>query len=195
MQSKIVFAGLSSSGKTSMILSLGKKFSLIRSVKPTMGAERSEEIRFNFLGLDIVNWDLGGQEIFRSQYFKQKYRIFSETTALFYLIDIQEPDTYKKSLDYLKDIVKTFQDLNERPLIVICFHKYDPDLKKGLNFDDNLHSLQKILPNIIKEFEFLVFQTSIYDEDSILRAFSQAVISRSPKSNLIKNQMKEFSRP
>jgi GTPase SAR1 family protein len=194
MQSKVVFAGLSSAGKTSMLLALGKKFSLLHSVKPTIGAEHSEEMRLNFMGLDVFNWDLGGQEMFRSKYFKQKYRVFSDTTALFYLIDVQDSKTFEESLEYLKNIVQTFRDLNESPTIIICFHKFDPDVRKDQDVIDNIRYWQGVIPSIVEGFESLVFQTSIYEEDSIVRAFSEGVISRSPKSTLIKEQLKEFSK-
>src|SRR4030043_1754472 len=111
MPTKIVFAGLGSAGKTSMLLALGKKFSLLQSTKPTAGAERTSEKRFSFLGLDIINWDLGGQDLFRARYFTQKFRIFSETKVVFYLIDIQNTETLGSSLEYLKDIIKTYKDL------------------------------------------------------------------------------------
>jgi len=177
-----------------MLLALGKKFSLLHSVKPTIGAERSEEIRLNFLGLDVFTWDLGGQEMFRSKYFKQKYRIFSDTTALFYLIDVQDSNTFAESLDYLKNILQTFRDLNENPAIVVCNHKFDPDVRQTADVTKNMNYLEGLLPGILEGFTSAVYRTSIYDEDTIVRAFSEGVISRSPKSPLLKEQLKELSR-
>jgi len=193
MPTKIVFAGLSSAGKTSMLLALGKKFSLLQSIKPTVGAERTTEKRLSFLGLDIINWDLGGQDLFRARYFTQKYRIFSETTVMFFLIDIQDSDIFESSLDYLKDIIKTYKDLNEKPKLVICFHKFDPDIRNDSKILYNLKHLENTIHPIVEDFETYTCLTSIFDEVSIFKAFSEGVIANSPIAELIKIQLKEYS--
>ncbi len=194
MPTKVVFAGLSSAGKTSILLALGKKFSLLHSVKPTIGAERTTEKRLSFLGLDIINWDLGGQDLFRAKYFTQKYRIFSETTVMFFLIDLQNAEIFESSLDYLKDIVKTYKDLNEKPKLVICFHKYDPDLRDDPKIVNNLKYLQDAIRPIVEDFDTFNCLTSIFDEVSLLNAFSEGVIASSPLADLIKMQLKEYSK-
>ncbi len=194
MPTKVVFAGLSSAGKTSILLTLGKKFSLLHSVKPTIGAERTTEKRLSFLGLDIINWDLGGQDLFRAKYFTQKYRIFSETTVMFFLIDVQNSESFESALDYLKDIVKTYKDLNEKPKLVLCFHKYDPDVRNDPKIVNNLKYLQNIIPPIVAGFDTFHCLTSIFDEVSLVNAFSEGVISSSPLADLIKMQLKEYSR-
>ncbi len=194
MPTKVVFAGLSMAGKTSILLTLGKKFSLLHSVKPTIGAERTTEKRLSFLGLDIINWDLGGQDLFRAKYFTQKYRIFSETTVVFFLIDVQNSEIFESSLNYLKDIVKTYNDLNEKPKLVICLHKYDPDIREDPKIVDNIKHLQSIIPSIVEGFDTFNCLTSIFDEVSLVNAFSEGVISSSPLADMIKMQLKEYSR-
>ncbi len=193
MPTKVVFAGLSGAGKTSVLLALGKKFSLLHSVKPTIGAERTTEKRLSFLGLDIINWDLGGQDLFRAKYFTQKYRIFSETSVMFFLIDVQNAEIFDSSLDYLKDIVKTYKALNEKPKIVICLHKFDPDVRDDPKVINNLKYLQNAVPAIVEGFDTFNCVTSIFDEVSLISAFSEGVISSSPLADLIKMQLKEYS--
>jgi hypothetical protein len=107
---------------------------------------------------------------------------------------VQDSKTFEESLDYMKNIVQTFRDLNESPTIITCFHKFDPDVRKDPSVINNIHYLEGIISSIVEGFESLIFQTSIYEEDSIVRAFSEGVISRSPKSTLIKEQLKDFSK-
>ena len=62
---KILFTGLDDAGKTSIILALKREYSKIAIIKPTKGAQRRI---FEFLGKDISEWDLGGQERYRISY-------------------------------------------------------------------------------------------------------------------------------
>jgi hypothetical protein len=113
---------------------------------------------------------------------------------LFFLIDLQNSEFFEGSLDYLKDIVKTFKDLNEKPKLVVCFHKYDPDVRDDPKIINNLKYLQNAIPPIVEDFDTFKCATSIYDEVSILNAFSEGVIASSPLADLIKMQLKEYSR-
>ncbi|MEJ2280104.1 MAG: ADP-ribosylation factor-like protein [Candidatus Lokiarchaeota archaeon] len=61
---KILFSGLSNSGKTSFLLSVDRKFSKVLNIKPTRGANIQS---MNALGSTIFLWDLGGQSSFRSK--------------------------------------------------------------------------------------------------------------------------------
>lgn len=57
---KILFCGLENGGKTSILLTLDKKFSLLPTVKPTIKARRTVHTN-SLLGISIIRWDLGGQ--------------------------------------------------------------------------------------------------------------------------------------
>ena len=85
-KTKTIFAGIDNAGKTSIILSLQNKFSFLSSVRPTFGLNRTTPFKeIKCLGLDLVTWDLGGQRKFREEYFKQKTRIFSNITVMYYV--------------------------------------------------------------------------------------------------------------
>ncbi|MFX1500427.1 MAG: ADP-ribosylation factor-like protein, partial [Promethearchaeota archaeon] len=82
---KLLFTGLDSAGKTSIILSLQREFSKIAILSPTRGAQRRV---FNFLGKEISEWDLGGQLSYRIAYLKNPSKYFEGTEIAIYVIDI-----------------------------------------------------------------------------------------------------------
>ena len=52
---KILFTGLDTAGKTSIILALQREFSKIANIEPSRGAQRRI---FKYLGRNIAEWDL-----------------------------------------------------------------------------------------------------------------------------------------
>jgi len=83
--SKILFTGLDGAGKTSIILALQREFSKIALLSPTRGAQRRI---FEYLGKDIAEWDLGGQDSYRIAYIKNPGKYFDGTEIAIYVIDI-----------------------------------------------------------------------------------------------------------
>lgn len=57
---KIIFAGLDSAGKSSIIYSLDKDSQKLAAVTPTLGVEHSAT-EVKLLGLKVYRWDLGGE--------------------------------------------------------------------------------------------------------------------------------------
>ena len=84
---KILFTGLDNSGKTSIIKVLQKEISQIAMLKPTRQAQRKI---FEYLGRDISEWDLGGQEKYRIAYLKEPTKYFDRSNVCIYVIDIQD---------------------------------------------------------------------------------------------------------
>ena len=115
---KIIFAGLDNGGKTSIILILQKKFSFMNS-KPTQGVNRTSITETKCLGLEFVAWDMGGQAKYREEYIKQRYRMFSAVASMFYVIDIQDSERFEESIEYYRNIMQTYEDLQEFPKIII----------------------------------------------------------------------------
>ncbi len=192
---KIIFAGLDFGGKTSIILTLQQKFSSIDN-RPTRGVSRSKLSYTKFLGFRFTTWDLGGQKKFRSTYFKKKYRVFTNTEYLFFVIDMQDPKRFDTALDYLKDILKTLGSLKEDPKINILFHKIDPDIQpeKSSEMKKRIKELKKKIEKMKIEYEYEIFQTSIHDRGTLLKAFSRGVMKQEPKANLIKERLKEYAK-
>jgi small GTP-binding protein len=187
---KILIAGLQNSGKTSILLALQKKYSQIGSVKPTKGVERTG---IDILGYNIKVWDLGGQEEFREKYFEKKEEYFSETDLLIYVIDILDSRRYYEALTYYLKIIEVFKEQGVKlPKIVILVHKYDPDLR---NDDLIMKNLEKVRVLFTQEdIEAEIFETSIYNEWSLIQGFSFGVVSLSKKETALRTQLEAFAK-
>ena len=140
---KILFCGLESGGKTSILLILDKKFSLLTAVKPTIKAKRTFHNN-SLLGITVVRWDLGGQKGYRKIYLGNKSKYFTEMQSIFYVIDIQAPKKFDEALIFLKDIVNiTLESHPDNFQFLILFHKCDPDIKHDKNILENINYLKK----------------------------------------------------
>ncbi|NVM52723.1 MAG: hypothetical protein HWN66_03385 [Candidatus Helarchaeota archaeon] len=188
-QYKIIFAGLANAGKTSITLTLQRQFSDLADITPTKGIDRTE---LDILGFRVVNWDLGGQEIFREEYKKKEAVIFAETEILFYVIDIQDTDLYEDALKYLQDIVEIYKsvDPDRLPYTTICLNKVDPDLM--IDFSKQTKELSSKIANILKGLEYKIFQTSIYNLPSLIEAFSWGIAKFLPKQSELDLMLKKF---
>ena len=140
---KILFCGLENGGKTSVLLLLDKKFSLLPTVKPTIKAKRTVHTN-SLLGISIIRWDLGGQKSYRKIYLGEKSKYFTEMQSIFYDIYIQAPEKFEESLAFLKDIVAITSD--SRPdnfQFLILLHKCDPDIKKNKEILEKISYFEK----------------------------------------------------
>lgn len=189
---KILFCGLENGGKTSILLLLDKKFSLLPTVKPTIKAKRTLHTN-SLLGISIVRWDLGGQKSYRKIYLGDKSKYFTEMQSIFYVIDIQAPEKFEEALIFLKDIITiTSESHPDNFQLLILLHKYDPDLKNDKNIINHLNYLKSKISYIIKDIKFLIFKTSIYDEPSLLKAFSKGVFYATHKSKMFQTLLKDY---
>ncbi|MHA1649627.1 MAG: ADP-ribosylation factor-like protein [Candidatus Helarchaeota archaeon] len=188
-QFKILFAGLANAGKTSMILTLKRQFSDLSDIKPTKGIERSE---LDILGFKILTWDLGGQDIYRAEYKKKEAIIFSETEIFYYVIDIQDIDSYDEALQYFKEIVEIYKlvDAKNMPYFVICFNKLDPNLI--VDYSKQIEKLSAEFAKILEGIEYKIFRTSIYNLQSLIEAFSWGISKFLPKQSELELILKQF---
>ena len=189
---KILFCGLESGGKTSILLLLDKKFSLLPNVKPTIKAKRTIHTN-TLLGTNIVRWDLGGQKRYRKIYLGEKTKYFTETQSIFYVIDVQAPEKFKEALTYLKDIINiTSESHLDNFQLLILLHKCDPDLKNDKNILNHINYLEKEISSYIQNIKYTIFKTSIYDEPSLLKAFSDGVFYATHKSKMFQTLLKDY---
>lgn len=189
---KILFCGLENGGKTSILLTLDRKFSLLSTVKPTIKAKRTFYTN-SLLGISIIRWDLGGQKGYRKIYLDNKSKYFTDMQSIFYIIDIQSSEDFKDDLIYLKDIVNIMSTSHlDNFQFLILLHKCDPDIKNTKNIVDKINYLKIKIPSIINDLKFNIYTTSIYDEPSLLKAFSDGVFYATYKSKMFQTLLKDY---
>ncbi|MFX0001221.1 MAG: ADP-ribosylation factor-like protein [Candidatus Hodarchaeota archaeon] len=190
---KILFTGLDTAGKSSIIQVLKREFSKIAKIQPTKGAHRRV---FTLLDREVSEWDLGGQKTYRISYLKNPGKFFDDTEIAMYVIDIRNDERMNEALSYLKDVINQFIKLKINPPINIFFHKCDPSLIRSSQ--DKLNNYITELTDGIKNFisyePIHFFQTSIYDTYSLMNAMSQILLELYPKSQLLQKTIEEFAK-
>lgn len=189
---KILFTGLEDGGKTSILLILDKKFSLLPTVKPTIKAKRTFYTN-SLLGIQITRWDLGGQKIYRKIYIDEKSKYFTETQSIFYVIDIQSRSKFEEALIYLKDVVNIVSENHIKNFqLLILLHKFDPDIKERSEIIDDHRFLEIQIAKIVGNLKFSIYKTSIYDVPTLLKAFSDGVFYATQKSRMFQALLKDY---
>jgi len=169
---KIIVSGLDNAGKTSILTALDKKYDFEKDIvqlKPTI---RVEYHKMNFLRNNTIFWDMGGQETYREIYVNYQDIYFDATDLLVYVIDIQDPDRFNNSLEYLNAILTFFSESEMNVPVIITFHKYDPELKADEEILANIKKLREKILNEYPNFNILFQQSSIYDIISIVQLVS-----------------------
>ena len=169
---KIIVSGLDNAGKTSILTALDRKYDFQKDIvqlKPTI---RVEYHKMNFLKNNTIFWDMGGQEAYREIYKQYEDVYFDATDLLIYVIDIQDSERFKNSLEYLDAILQFFTKNDMYIPIIITFHKFDPDLRYDEKILENGEKLREEISGKYQSFNILFQQTSIYDIISIVQLVS-----------------------
>ncbi len=169
---KIIVSGLDDAGKTSILTALNYKFDFmdhITSLTPTI---KVNYLKSDFLNKKVIFWDMGGQEQYRQQYLKKPTVYFDSTDLLIYVIDIQNPDSFDTSLDYLDSILKYFLDDNLIIPVLVAFHKYDPNIITYKEINKKIKTLSAKISQKYPQFRITFQQTTIYDVVSIIQLIS-----------------------
>jgi len=191
---KIVYTGLDRAGKTSFLLAVKKKYSEIIKALPTKGVERSEEKIFEKQNSQMTIWDLGGQKRYREKYLEQSKYYLYNIDLLFYVIDIQDSrERLEESLKLFIRIIKSLRELDEFPPIVVCFNKYDPDLKDSEDINKNIQLATKEIKKNSDKFFVKIFRTSIFDYWSLISAYSYGLSQLSPNREFFRKQLEFFA--
>jgi small GTP-binding protein len=188
---KIMVLGLANVGKTSILRTLERKYSLLGSLTPTKGIERST---FKIFGFQVSAWDLGGQEEYRKA-FLQKNVLFEETDLIIFVVDVKDAKNYEVAFDFYQKILEILTELNPNtfPPILILLNKVDPDTKNTPEIRKNIKILTDIFQEGSSNFKVDFFETSIYDEWSLIKAFSHGLRSLSTKTELLSQNLAEFA--
>lgn len=173
---KLIIAGLDYAGKTSSIIALREKYNFyekVENLKPTVKIEYSS---FDFLDKWEVNiWDMGGQEKYRELYL-DKPEYFADTNYFYYYIDVQDEDKISESINYFEELLKILKDVGYSNKIVICFHKYDPKLRRNKEILERIRNVKDRLKKN-EDLEFKFFRTSIFDISTLSKALSYSLNS------------------
>lgn len=179
---KIIFCGLDNSGKTSFIARLKNQG---YPLKPTAGIERSQ---YDIFGFPILIWDFGGQKKIRDAHLKEIH-FFFETDLLFYVIDIQDKQRWDDSIGYFEKLLEVFK---EKPLVIVLFHKADPDIAESRSLNADIARLKSKLKEPLKNFKAYYYTSTIFDYLSVLTPFSFALTELLPFSMVLTSYMLNF---
>ncbi|MHA1987096.1 MAG: ADP-ribosylation factor-like protein, partial [Promethearchaeota archaeon] len=179
---KVLVAGLDEAGKTATLSKFGGRLGISDTIAthPTRGVVR---MKFGTSNLNLFIWDLGGQEEYRERYLNNPEQYFIQLDLLIYVIDVQNPERFDESLEYLEKILDSIILLEEKPYILVFIHKFDPDIKSDPKIQLNVELLKDNLNDLTKskeyDFDIEIYLTSIY-----------SMISREPQfAKYIKNLM------
>ncbi|MHA1368670.1 MAG: ADP-ribosylation factor-like protein [Promethearchaeota archaeon] len=189
---KIVFTGLDSAGKTSIILALDRNVARIATTTPTRLVERST---LNFLDYKIVKHDLGGQKKYLINYLKNPGKFFMDTYVCIYVIDIQDRERFNESLSYFKDVLNKFEEIEIKPMIYVFFHKAENLMWGEDTFGrSDIKKLKEMIVEINEDrFEIEFKLTTIFDLWTISSAFSEIILKLYPQSVLLDKLMQDFA--
>ncbi len=191
---KILMIGLDNGGKTSILAVLQDKFSIIKSLLPTRGVKRE---KLDFFGYPILSWDLGGQVQYREKlYFNRPELFFTEADIVLYVIDTQDSDRFAESANYFRQVLNVLNDLNEFPPVLVVLSKSDQDIRTSLEWQNNVSAIKNKFNNIVKEHEktsISYSDTTIYQKETILQMFSEALKLVSETSEIIENILEDFT--
>ncbi|HMF33468.1 MAG TPA: ADP-ribosylation factor-like protein [Candidatus Lokiarchaeia archaeon] len=190
---KFLFCGLANAGKTSILRTLDNDFEKIPLLTPTVGVNYNT---FKVMGFTIAVWDLGGQLKYRKKYLLENDRYFQETSALFYVIDVQDVEQQKESLSYLESIRDALASLQQEDVsFTIMLHKFDPHVRgKENNIEKEVAKIKERVDKILASYTHMFFETTIYEPPSIFRAFSQTLLNYVPQAEIIWGKIEEIAR-
>lgn len=187
-QIKCLFVGLDNGGKTSLLLTLEKKFLKILMTKPTKQIAISN---LQVLGIPMKIWDMGGQKDYRKEYLS-RIQYYEGTKLLFYVIDVQDQDRFDAALEYFEKIMNNFVYLELHPKVIVILHKCDLDFKNTTQGNKNIYEMRRALSNNPYTKDFPVYQTSIFDPEEFHRIFIQAVFETHPGGFKVQELLTQF---
>ncbi len=191
---KLLMIGLDNGGKTSILAIVQEKFSIIKSLLPTRGVKRE---KLDFFGYPIISWDLGGQVQYREKlYFNRPELFFTEADIMLYVVDSQDPDRIPEAANYFREVLKVLEDLHEKPEVLIILSKSDQDIRKTLQWQQNVTNIKNKFNSIVNEFEDFstdYCDTTIFQRETIMQMFSIALKKVSETSEIIENILEEFT--
>ena len=161
---KILFLGLTQTGKTSIIRTVfeGRTLEDTESLAATLRFERKKH---KFKDHKILSIDVGGQISYLEEAIEvTKEQIFSKIYAMIFVIEIANVGSYTLSRQYFLRCLRNAIEFSDNPKICIFAHKVDliteEYRKEALNVFNKYFEIEKL-----ESVE--LFSTSIYDDSTI----------------------------
>ncbi len=161
---KILFLGLTQTGKTSIIKTVfeGRTHEDTESLVATVRLERKKH---KFKDHNIYSIDIGGQISYLEEVIEvTKEQIFSQIYAMIFVIEIANVGSYTLSRQYLLRCIRNAYQFSNDPKIYVFAHKMDliteEYRKEALNVFKRYFDLEQL-----ESVE--LFSTSIYDDSTI----------------------------
>jgi hypothetical protein len=189
---KILFAGLDSSGKTSIILCLKQGLSSVGLVNPTYLVERS---KLQYLDYDLIQHDMGGQKMYIQNYLKKPGQFFDKADACIFVVDIQDGDRVYEAVTYFKAILERFTELAIKPSIHVLLHKAERYLNDKNTRDRKTMEIAqtRILAANNEMFPLHFATTTIISPWTVTSAFSAIIDSILGRRDHFKQAINELA--
>ncbi|NPD89992.1 MAG: hypothetical protein HGN29_14865 [Asgard group archaeon] len=168
---KLLFTGLSQVGKSSIIQVV------FEGVMPEETSNFLATVRFNrkridFSGLSLSVFDLGGQlNYLQETYSTLKESIFSNTKAVFFIVDTVNTDQLSSAREFFRRTVENVNEYSKGAKICVLAHKIDLVKEK---VREKVVSTIKDFLELEKYDNIEYITTSIFD-DSIFDAVNQVI--------------------
>ena len=95
-----------------------------------------------------------------------------------------------ESMTYLNQIMKILDEFQEYPPLIILFHKLDPDLSNNEIILDRIEKFKADFLSYHTKWKVNFFQTSIFNNQTILSAFSYGLTLISPNREIFRTHLK-----
>ena len=179
---KVMLLGIDNAGKTAISKTLTIKYrgnlqqfgQMLKDLLPTKGAVQD---RLKVSNVNVMLWDLGGQQQYRKVYLKEPERFFFDCSAVMYVIDIQDEERFDESIEYFERIVKIFGFLKENPYFMVLFHKYDPELEMEPKYQVFIKDLTKRVSKNLSDanITFQLRNSSVYNDLTVFNSFTELI--------------------
>ncbi|QEE17895.1 ADP-ribosylation factor-like protein [Promethearchaeum syntrophicum] len=179
---KIAMVGLANAGKTSIVKTIRKTYHIGESPSPTKSVQRSI---FKIFGQNSIVWDYGGQEEYRNSYLDKPGRFLSDIRYLFFVIDIQDTNSFDEALKYFSDVYDFIHEHTPQLIVSIMFHKKDPKIAKDPEIKERIRKLKRKFGAILVNREVGYYETSVYDALTLLTSISLPILGDLPIYNKI----------
>ena len=168
---KIIITGSPFSGKTSIVnfLSESSLFNVF-----ALHSSRSKTIQiFETNTINFFIWKLAGTQYDIRQWTKNQIKYLFGTLELIYVIDIIEESQFNISIQYLSNLVKTFEIIKSKEMlpeifkITILFHKANLDKINTSNLRKNIEILNQKVKILSIPFRFEIIETTLDMKNSV----------------------------